>query len=94
MCNKIMRINPAVFLLVPDRFKKQEMCIKVLRVGMWRVLEDVPDCFKTQDMCDNIVSKCPSSLMYVPGWFVTQQQIKLWHDDDEYCDDDDDDELY
>ena len=40
-------------------------------------------------MCDKIVRKCPSSLMYAPDWFVTQQQIKLWHDDDEYCDDDD-----
>ena len=73
MCNEIMRINPAVFFLVPDRFKTQEMCIKALKVDTWRVLEDVPDCFKTQDMCDKIVSKCHSSLMYVPDWFVTQQ---------------------
>ena len=25
---------------------------------------------------------------YVPDWCVTQQQIKIWHDDHEYCDDD------
>ena len=30
----------------------------------------------------------PSSLEYVPDWFVTQQQIELWDDDDEYYDDD------
>ena len=31
------------------------------------------------------------SLGYVPDWFVTQQQVKIWHDDDD--DDDDDDRL-
>ena len=25
------------------------------------------------------------SLQFVPGWFVTQQQLKIWHDDDDYC---------
>ena len=28
------------------------------------------------------------SLQFVPDWFVTQQQIKSWHDDDDYCIDD------
>ena len=40
----------------------------------------VPDHLKTQDMCDKIVEESPWSLEYVPNWFVTQQQIKLWHD--------------
>ena len=31
------------------------------------------------------------SLEYVSDWFVTQQQVKIWHDDDEYHDDKDDD---
>ena len=53
------------------------------------MLEAVPDCFKTREVCDKAMRKSPSSLMYVPDWFVTQQQIKMWHDDDEYCDDDD-----
>ena len=25
------------------------------------------------------------SLQFVPDWFVTQEQIDLWHDDDDYC---------
>ena len=29
-------------------------------------------------------------LQYDPDWFVTQQQIKIWHDDSEYRDEDDD----
>ena len=28
------------------------------------------------------------SLQYVPDWFVTQQKLKIWHDDDDYCSDD------
>ena len=27
-------------------------------------------------------------LKYVPDWFVTHQQIKIWHDNDDYCNDD------
>ena len=34
------------------------------------------------------VMEDPSSLEYVSDWFVTQQQIELWDDDDEYYDDD------
>ena len=33
------------------------------------------------------------SLGYVPDWFVTQQQVKIWHDDDDDDDDDGDDRL-
>ena len=29
----------------------------------------------------------PQSLTYVPDWFVTQQQVKLWHGDSEYHND-------
>ena len=28
------------------------------------------------------------SLQYVPDWFVTQQQLKIWHDVNEYDHDD------
>ena len=39
-------------------------------------------------MCDKAVRDDPSSLQYIPDWFVTQQQLKLWHDDYDYCNDD------
>ena len=48
----------------------------------------VPDHLKTQNMCDKIVEESPWSLEYVPNWFVTQQQIQLWHDNAYYCNDD------
>ena len=27
-------------------------------------------------------------LKYVPDWFVTDQQIKIWHNNDSYCNND------
>ena len=38
-------------------------------------------------MCEKVVKKCLWLLKYVPDWFVTHQQIKIWRDDDEYCND-------
>ena len=36
----------------------------------------------TQKMCYEAARIEPLSLAYVPGWFVTQQQIGVWYDDD------------
>ena len=35
-------------------------------------------------MCERAVKKCSGILENVPDWFVTQQQIKMWHDDGDY----------
>ena len=32
--------------------------------------------------CDKAVIDDTSSLQFIPGWFVTQQQIDLWYDDE------------
>ena len=36
-------------------------------------------------MCDGVVRDDPFSLQFVLDWFMTQQQVKLWHDNDDYC---------
>ena len=51
-------------------------------------LSHVPDNLKAQGMCIRAVKAGLRLLEYVPDWFVTQQQRKIWRDDDEYCDDD------
>ena len=86
-----MRTILAVFFLIPDGFKIQEMCIRAVEVDPW-LLHYIPDCFKSQNMCDVAVTDDPFSLVCVPHWFVTQQQLKIWLDDDDYFDDDDDDD--
>ena len=66
----------------------QEMCNKALYDCPW-ILSDVPDHFKTREMCNEAVGWRVCRVMYVSDWFITQQQIDLWHDDDYWCDDDD-----
>ena len=43
-------------------------------------LEFVPDHFKIQEMCHDAFMEDTSSLQYFPDWFVTQQEVKSWHD--------------
>ena len=61
------------------------MCGKTVK-GEPQTLELDPDHFK---MCDKAVKDDPYSLQFVPDWFVTHQQVKIWHDNDDYDDDDD-----
>ena len=51
-------------------------------------LRHVLDYLRTQEMCKEAVQKRLCLLEYIPDWFVTQQQIKIWHDDAYYCNDD------
>ena len=78
---------PKAFHRIPNRFKKQELCTKAVEVEPLS-LGNVPDHLKSREMCDAAVREGPSSLIYVPDWFVTQQAVKLWHDDDDFYDDD------
>ena len=39
-------------------------------------------------MCEKAVKKHLWLLKYVLDWFVTRQQIKIWHDNDDYWNDD------
>ena len=40
-------------------------------------------------MCDKVVEDDPSSLQFIPDWFVTQQQLDIWFDDNYWYQDDD-----
>ena len=39
-------------------------------------------------MCNKVVRMDPWLLNNVPDWFVTQEEVKLWHDDNDFYDDD------
>ena len=58
------------------------MC-KGVRFRSW-LIGHVLDHFKTQEMCDKAIKDDPSSLRFVPDWFVSQEQLKLWHDSDDW----------
>ena len=76
------------FFLIPNRFKTQEMCIKVVEVDLWQ-LEHTPDLFKTQGICNKAVRDYLFSLHFVLDQFVTQQQIDIWYGDDNVYNDND-----
>ena len=80
-----MRMIPEAFHRVPNRFKTQEMCEKTVKadqLGLKVVLSHL----KPTEMYNAAMKEDPSSLIYVPDWFVAWQQVKLWHDDDYFYD--------
>ena len=80
ICNEAVCNKPYMIYFVPDHFWMQEMCNEIMRT-MLDAFHHIPDCLKTQEMCEKVVKDDPS-LQYVPDWFVTQQQIDTWYDDD------------
>ena len=36
-------------------------------------------------MCDDTIWEDPYSLLFVPHWFLTQQQLEIRHNNDEHC---------
>ena len=77
-----VEINPCFLVYVSDHLKTQEMCNKAVRRKPHFLLL-VPGRLKIGEMCNKVVCKHPWLLKYVPDWFVTQQQLKIWLDDDE-----------
>ena len=45
-------------------------------------------------MCDETVRDDPSSLQLVPDWFVSQEQMDIWYDDEYWYYDDNINEWY
>ena len=78
MCGEAVSNNPAVFFLVPECFKTQDMCFKTLEVDP-QSLYNIPDNLKTQEqeLYDKAIKDDPSSLQFVPDWFVTEEQIDV-----------------
>ena len=62
------------------------MCNEAVEIDPWQ-LYDVPDYLKTQKICDDVAQRDSYSLQFFPGWFVTQEQLEMWHDEDDYCND-------
>ena len=87
MCEKAVEKVPCLLCYVPDHLKTQGMCGKAVDHNPLQ-LGYVPDHLKTKDMCEKVVEAGLSLLKYVPHWFVTHQQIKIWHDNDDYYNDD------
>ena len=62
--------------------------LEIYLIPIKEVLKKVDKVLKTRGMCIKAVEKYLWLLKYVPDYFVTHQQIKIWHDNDDYCNDD------
>ena len=81
-----MHREPYALGYVPDNFKTQKMRKKATEEDPWQ-LHTTPDRFKNQEMCDKVVEAGPYQLKDVHDWFVTDEEIKIWRDDNNYCND-------
>ena len=86
MCEKAVKDEPGPIKFVPDHFDTHFLSFKVVEAAPWR-LDDIPDHFKTPKMCNDTVRKGLFYLQYVHGWFVTQEQLKIWDDYNDYWND-------
>ena len=86
MCGKAVEKAPWLLYNVPACFIMQRMCNGAVKICSL-TLEYVPNQLKAQEMCNDAVRGGPCNLRHVPDWLVTQQQIKIWHDDAYYCND-------
>ena len=59
-------------MYVPDQYKIQEICDKVVEEDSW-LLKYVPDNFKKQKMCNKAVKEGPWLQRYVPDNFKRQK---------------------
>ena len=83
MCIKAVEKEAETLEHVPDHFKAREMCIKALEREAGS-LEHVLDHFKTEEMSKRAIEANLCTLVFCPDWFVIQEQIKSWCNDD--CD--------
>ena len=78
MCNTAVRIIPAVFFNIPDRFKTQETCTKAVVEDSLN-LRHFLDHFNTQEMCIKAVEEDPGQLRCVPDQYKTQEMREKNH---------------
>ena len=72
--------DKSTFIYVcPDFLKTQEMCNGAVREWPW-LLEYVPGQYKIKEVCYGMVERYLSSSQFVPDWFATQRQLKIWPD--------------
>ena len=81
-----MHIRSVAFLIIPKHFNNQEMRINTVEKYPLDLFY-IPDHFKTQKIQGKTVCEVTYCLQYVPSWLVTQDEVKIWHNNN-YCNND------
>ena len=72
MCEKAVNIYDSTIQFVPDCYKTQKMCDKVICEDPFMLVKD-PDRYKTQGTCDKVVDDCLAALRFES--FVTSKML-------------------
>ena len=86
ICNKAMRGNLAAFFSSLTVSKHKKCAMRLLRSTHGSCMMYLITLKRKK--CDDRVQGDSYSLQFVPDWFVTQEQLETWHDDNDYCNDD------
>ena len=70
MCNLAIKLDPCTLVCVPDQYKTQEMCNKVVRMDVW-LLNYVPNWFVKQQQ---------EKLWHGDDDFYDDDEITGWND--------------
>ena len=68
-----------VFIFVPDSYKAQEMCDRVVSEDTF-MLRYCPNRYQSQKMCDKAVDDYLAALKFISDWFVTTKTLEKFHD--------------
>ena len=68
-------IDLVVFDSIPDQYKTQEMCDRVVSEDPFLIVY-CPDRYKTYRMCDEAVDDSQEVLKFIPDWFVASKMFK------------------
>ena len=75
MFNEAVNTYSFAFDSVPDQYKTQEKCDRVVYENPFLTVY-CSDKYITQKMCDEAVDDCLAVLKLIPDWFVTSKMIK------------------
>ena len=66
MCSHAVKKLSHLLTYVPDQYKTQKMCDKVI-LGNCATLKSATDCYRNQEMCNKAVDNCPRALLvFIP----------------------------
>ena len=74
MCEKAVNIYDSTIQFVPDCYKTQKMCDKVICEDHFMIVND-PDRYKTQGRSDKVVDDCLAALRFITDSFVTSKML-------------------
>ena len=80
MCKNVIKKLPFVIRSIPDWYKTQEMCDKVILENEGTFMF-VSECYKNQKMCNKAIDNYADALEFISEWYKSNKisAIKKWN---------------